>query len=351
VPKLPPPAPKKPPPDKRLQMADLAKLAGVSTATVSRALNGSELISPQTRARISELAKSMNYTINIGAKNLRSGQNKTVGVVIPTDTNSKQAISDPFFLSMLGSIADALINLGYDTLVSRVNADHLDAAADLYHSGRVRGLIVIGQWRHHDQLNQMAGKGIPIVVWGAQLKDSLYCTVGSNNQLGGLKATEHLLSHARKRILFIGDVGLPEVEQRYAGYLKAHQAASVPVDAKLCVRSPFTPEGGRAAIRQALASGLKFDALFAASDVLAMCALSCLAERGIKVPADVAVVGYDDVALAAYTHPALSTIRQPIAEAGEVMAQALLKQLNGEPMQSVALNTQLVLRDSSQLKS
>jgi DNA-binding LacI/PurR family transcriptional regulator len=328
-------------------MSDLAKLAGVSTATVSRALNGSELISLQTRQRISELAKSMNYTINIGAKNLRSGQNKTVAVVIPSDPNSKQAISDPFFLSILGSIADALTNAGYDTLVSRVSADHLDAAADLYHSGRVRGLIVIGQWRHQDQLNQMANNGLPLVVWGAQLKDSVYCTVGSNNQLGGLKATEHLLGNGRKRILFVGDVGLPEVAQRYAGYVKAHQSAGLAVDASLCVSSPFTPEGGRAAIRQALASGLKFDALFAASDVLAMCALACLAERGIKVPDDVAVVGYDDVALAAYTHPTLSTVRQPITEAGEVMAQALLSQLEGETISSIALDTQLVLRDSS----
>jgi DNA-binding LacI/PurR family transcriptional regulator len=341
------PLPIKASPDKRLQMADLARLAGVSTATVSRALNGSELISPQTRKRITELAKSLNYTINIGAKNLRSGQNKTIGVVIPSDPASQQQISDPFFLSILGSIADALTASGYDTLVSRVHADHLDAAAELYDSGRVRGLIVIGQWHHHDQLNQMAANRLPLVVWGAQLPGCLYCTVGGNNILGGQIAAEHLLAMGRHRILFVGDIGLPEVEQRYAGYLKAHKNRSITADANLCIKAPFTLDGGRSAIESALQQQLRFDAIFAASDVLAMSALGRLAEQGLNVPDDVAVVGYDDIALAAYTHPSLSTIRQPIAEAGPAMVEALLMLIGGTSAKSVALDTQFVSREST----
>ncbi len=328
-------------------MADLARLAGVSTATVSRALNGSELISPQTRARITELAKSLNYTINIGARNLRSGQIKTIGVVIPSDPTSQQQISDPFFLSILGSIADALTARGYDTLVSRVNADHLDAAAELYDSGRVRGLIVIGQWHHHDQLNQMAANRLPLVVWGAQLPGCLYCTVGGNNILGGKMATEHLLDEGRKRILFVGDIELPEVEQRYAGYLQAHKTRSITADLTLCMKAPFTPDGGRFAVETAIQSGLQFDAIFTASDVLAMSALGVLAERGVKVPEDVSIVGYDDIALAAYMHPSLSTIRQPIAEAGPAMVDALLALIEGNKVPSVALDTQFVMRDST----
>ena len=334
-------------PTKRLQMIDLARLAGVSTATVSRALNGSELINIQTRTRITDLAKSLNYTINVGAKNLRSGQNSTIGVVIPSDPISQQQISDPFFLSMLGSIADALTLRGFDTLISRVNADHLDAAAGLYDSGRVRGLIVIGQWRHHDQLNQLAANRLPLVVWGAQIQGSLYCTVGGNNLLGGQRATEHLIKEGRKRILFVGDTSLPEVEQRHAGYLLAHRCAKLNVDLNLCVRTPFTMDGGRSAITSAARKGIQFDAVFAASDVLAMSALGTLAERGIKVPEQVAVVGYDDIALAPYTHPPLSTIRQPIVQAGTVMVDALIKLINGDAAQSVALDTVFVQRGSS----
>ena len=165
-------------PEKRkIQMADIARLAGVSTATVSRALNGSALINEETRLRIIELARSLNYTINLGAQNLRKGDNTTIGVVIPYYPANRQSISDPFFLGMLGSLADALTDRQYDMLLSRVDADHLERVSALYDSGRVGGIIVIGQWGHHDQLNELARQRLPFVAWGAQLPNQLYCSV------------------------------------------------------------------------------------------------------------------------------------------------------------------------------
>ena len=183
---------------RKIQMIDIARMAGVSTSTVSRALNGSSLTNEETRQRIIELARSLNYTINQSAKNLRMGDNRTIGVVIPYDKKTRQHISDPFFLGMLGSLADALTDRNYDLLLSRVDADHLDDMAALYDTGRARGLIVIGQWGHHDQLNELARRHVPIAVWGAQLPRQLYCSVGSDNLSGGQLATEHMARSIRQ---------------------------------------------------------------------------------------------------------------------------------------------------------
>lgn len=334
--------------DKRkIQMADIARLAGVSTATVSRALNGSELINEETRQRIRELARSLNYSINVRAKNLRLGDNRTIAVVIPRDQTSKQHVSDPFFLGMLGSLADALTDRQYDLLLSRVDAEHLDDFAALYDSGRASGIIVIGQWRHHDQLNELALRRVPFVVWGAQLADQLYCSVGSDNRSGGRLAADHLLALGRRRIAFLGDRDLPEVAQRYEGYLLAHQQHGVAVDPALHIPAPFTAGEAQAAMQAFLHRGIAFDGLFAASDLIAMNAMGVMAGFGLEVPRDVSVVGYDDIEAAAHCHPPLTTIRQSIELAGVEMIDCLRQLMEGKLVGPRVLATSLVLRKST----
>jgi len=335
------------PSQQRLQMADIARLAGVSTSTVSRALAGSKLVNEETRTRIMELARSLKYTINIGAQNLRLKQNRTIGVVIPYDSATRQHLSDPFFLSMLGSLADALTEQGFDMLVSRVDAEELDAAAAPFDTGRVIGIVLIGQWRHHDQLNQLAARHVPIVVWGAQLPQQLYCTVGGDNVSGGDLAVSHLLQQGRQRIAFFGDVNLPEVGQRYQGYCQALQRAGMPIDPALQVSVAFLPDSGRQAVQELLRREVRFDAIFAGSDLLAMTAINTLRMHGLEVPRQIAVVGYDDIELSTYFHPPLSTVRQPIRAAGRALVASLLELIEGRPAPSLQLPTQLMVRESS----
>lgn len=332
---------------KKVQMMDIARMAGVSASTVSRALNGSELIHPETRQRINELAKSLNYTINQSAKNLRLGENRTIGVVIPYAQNTRQHITDPFFLAMLGSLADALTDQNYDMLLSRVDSDRLADLAALYDTGRASGIIVIGQWGHHDQLNDLAARRVPMVVWGAQLPQQLYVSVGSDNLGGGVLATEHLVEQGRKRIAFMGDIHLPEPAKRYEGYLLAHKKARRKVWPELLIPSPFTPLDAQAAMAAFLDRGVAFDGLVAASDVMAINAMGVMRARGLDVPKDVSVVGYDDIDQAAHSFPPLTTVRQPMDLAGETITRTLLAMLKGEAVTSQVTPTSLVVRAST----
>ena len=336
---------------KRLQMADIARLAGVSVATVSRALNGSALISLETRQRIEELARSLNYSINVSAKNLRLRQNKTIAVVIPYDRVSRQHISDPFFLSMVGALADALTERGFDMLLSRVDAESLDSVATLINSGVAIGVILIGQWRHHDQLNQLAAQRLPVVVWGTQIAQQLYCTVGGDNVAGGAMATRHLLELGCRRIAFVGDPALPEVAHRHRGYVEAHAALKLRPDPKLLIAVPFDANEARAGITRLCERGVAFDAVFACSDVMASAVMQALHLCGRPVPEQVSVVGYDDIEWASHSNPPLTTVRQPIVQAGIELVDALLRTIDGAAVPPRALPVELVVRASARSRA
>lgn len=333
--------------NKRLQMADIARLAGVSVSTVSRALSGSPLINAQTRQRVDDLARSLNYSINLGAQNLRLQKNQTIAVVVPYDALSRQHISDPFFLSIVGALADTLTDRGYDMLLSRVDAEALDSAAALYNSGKAIGLIIIGQWRHHDQLNEMAARKVPVVVWGGALPQQLYTSVGGDNLLGGLLATRHLLASGRKRIVFMGDAKLPEVQLRRQGYHQALAEAGVAADGQLELPVPFEVMAARQAIDRLCQSQRPFDAVVACSDLLALQAVHSLRAHGLTVPQQVAVVGYDDMPVATYCDPPLTTVHQPVALAGAELVDALLALMRGENMAPRTLPVHLVVRASA----
>ncbi|MEN9559345.1 MAG: hypothetical protein RLZZ502_556 [Pseudomonadota bacterium] len=336
-----------PPKRQRVQMADLARMAGVSTSTVSRALNNSHLVGPETTRRIHELAKSLNYTINEGAKNLRTGLNRTVAVVVPYDEQTRQNLSDPFFLTLLGALADTLTERGHDMLITRVNAEQLETVANVYETGKAMGIIMVGQWHHHDQLNELAVRGVPFVVWGAQLPQQLYCTVGSDNAWGGYIATRHLLVRGRKRLVFMGDVSLPEVAQRYEGFQKALAEYKIAPEQSQHVSCPFVAELAEACMERMLDERQVFDGVVAAGDLIALAAMHVLKEHAVAMPEKVAVVGYDDIPQAKGFMPALTTVAQPLDKGAALLVDNLLAIARGEKPTPRTVPTELISRASA----
>lgn len=328
------------------RLEDLAALAGVSISTVSRALNDSPLVSDRTKKKILSLAQSNNYSGRLKDKVYTEDADKTISIVIPPPQGRDTRLSDPFALDLIGGIGDALKEQNCDLLISHITMTDHHSAANLVASGRCDGLIVLGQSTMHKQLNQLAAQRVPFVTWGAQFPDQNYCSVGSDNRQGGRRATNHLIRMGRRRIAFVGDCEGPEMALRQEGYREALEMSGIAFDPRLVRPAHFYPESAMEAVDVLIEQGVEFDGIVAVSDMIAIGAMKALANHGRRVPKDVSVIGYDDVLVAAYSSPALSTIRQDVTKAGRLMVSKLLRMLEGESVQSSTLPTDLIIRES-----
>lgn len=331
----------------RLKMADIARMAGVSISTVSRALAGNPLIPKTLRDQIVEIAQTHGYVVNQSARSLRLRRTDTIGVIIPLAHEAGQAISDPFFLEMFGRLADEITRRGYAVLLNKVVATEPGWLDRIIQSHRADGLVLIGQSSQHEALNLVADTYKPMVAWGARLPGQRYCAVGSDNVQGGRLAVSHLAAAGRERIAFFGADETPEAAQRLEGYRQGLAEAGLPFDPALVVPTPFTLDEARGAVAAFLAKGAAFDAVFAFSDVVALAAISALAEAGRSVPGDVAVVGFDDIALARHSHPPLTTIRQDLESGARSMIDRLFRRMAGEDAPGMVAPVKLVVRGSS----
>jgi DNA-binding LacI/PurR family transcriptional regulator len=328
-------------------MAEVARLAGVSLSTVSRSLAGHPAISEETRTRVRQVAESINYRVDSSASTLRTGLTRTIAVVIPLEHASKQRLSDPFFLEILGAIADELTARGYSMLLSKTTQDPREWITGIVQSRRVDGVIVIGQSLHHTHLNELSASDINMVVWGARLPDQRYVTVGSDNREAGLVGTTHLIEQGCRRIAFLGDPAVPEVSARREGYLQALRKAGIERMPQLEAAVRFGSDAAYETVCSLLSAHADFDGIFSCSDVIAMSAMRALSERGRKIPADVAIVGFDDVPLAAYTTPPLTTIRQDYASGARSLVERILEPRAHKSADATVLPTELVVRASS----
>lgn len=330
---------------------DIAQLAGVSQPTVSRALRGVKSVNAQTRARIEAIARNLHYAVDKHASSLRSQAANTLALLFFEETADDDAAINPFFLSMLGSITRACAKAGYDLLISFQQLSG-DWHVDYQDSHKADGIILLGYGDYEAyrvRLDHLAEQGTHVVRWGAVGTGPAGITVGSDNRGGGAQATAHLIARGRRRIAFLGsaDSRYPEIEERYRGYLDALAAAGLVADAGLRVDAITSEEAGQEAVEALAVRGVAYDAIFAASDSIAIGAMRALAAAGRSVPGDVAIVGFDDIPSASLTSPPLSTVTQDTRRAGDVLVETLLGQLRGEPVEAAPLPTRLVVRASS----
>jgi len=328
-------------------IADIARLAGVSKSTVSRALNDSPLIGEDTKSRIRALAKEHNFQINAPARRLSMQQSRTIAFV--THAYHKDfSVADLFGLEILGGVSFGLAKQGYDLLIIHVDPQDTKWAHQYFDTGRVDGFILMTSTRKQTHVKALTEVNAPFIIWGVPQPNQKYCSVTGDNFNGGKAATEHLISSGRQKIGFIGGpVYELEVQHRLEGYRTALNAAGRSIDPALIEHGDFSNTSGAEALRRLLDKVPQVDAVFVNSDLMAIAAMDAIRESGRRVPEDIAVVGYDDLSIAEHSNPPLTTIRQNIPLAGKLLAQNLIQYLQTGLMTNVSIPVALVLRKSA----
>jgi DNA-binding LacI/PurR family transcriptional regulator len=319
-------------------MADLARLAGVSKITVSRALGDKAPVKAKTRARLRALATKHGYKLNVSARNLRLRRSHTVAVVVEMTPTAERPMSDPYPLDLLGGILQQLASHNYSVLLTTRQGASRPAiqSAD--------ALILLGQGAHLDAVHRFDHLNLPLVVWGAQDPNNEHVVVGSNNRQGGEAAAERFVSIGRRHPVFIGDTDHAELAERQAGFDAALRPHGISATRYHC--EGFTVDTGARATHELARMSNRFDAVFAGNDLLAMGAVRALTELGKRVPEDVSVIGYDDTLLGAAFIPPLTTIHQSWSEGGRLLARKALALMNGEAVTSEMLPIHLVVRST-----
>ncbi len=266
-------------------------------------------------------------------------------VVVPLFHEPTQPLTDPFFAGLLSHLTDEITLRGYDMRVRKVLPPAPDWLARLIEDERPAGIIVIGQSGAHAALNAAAASYRPLVVWGGVEEDATYCTVTSDNVYGGMLATEHLISLGRKRIVFFGNPQAPEIAKRHKGYRIALERAGLPMN--LVVPARLTAEDAGRNAESIVAARGQFDAIFAASDLIATTVIQALTAAGIRVPDDVAVAGFDDLPIASTLVPPLTSVRQDLRTVARLLVEHVVRRMAGEDTPSVVLEPELIRRAST----
>lgn len=327
-----------------VSIKDIARVAKVSHSTVSRALRNSPLVSRETAERIRQIAEEMGYRPSAVARSLVTRKTKTIGVVVTT-------IADPFIAEVVSGIEEVANDHGYSVFLANSNADpdREIKVVHSFHERRVDGILVTASRVGALYIGHLSEMKVPIVLINNQHPGEFVHSVMIDNVTASRMATEHLIHLGHRRIAYIGDqFGYQSDTERFAGYRQALERAGLTFQPELVVHGDGKPEGGMRAMEQLLRLSPLPTAVFCYNDMTALGALRVARMRGLRVPEDISLVGFDDLFIASYTEPPLTTIRQPKRRMGQRAMELLLQLLRGEDsQQTIWMQGELIVRHST----
>ena len=321
---------------------DVARLAGVSPSTVSRILNGTAKVSDDKRLAVLAAIEKVSFAPNQMAQGLKKGRSLTIGIVV-------QDISSPFFDETLRGIDDGLKGTGYASVIvsGHWNADEEADRVRLLLARKVDGIILLSGRISDEAVLGFSGQR-PIVSTGRALQTRTALGFKTDNEYGAWLAVRHLVELGHRRIAFIsGPANNHDADERLAGYRRALTEAQIDIDPALVVEGNYHEASGMMAMNRLFDTHQQFTAVFAANDLSAYGARLALYRKGIRVPDDISLVGFDDLPGSSYTTPPLTTVRQPLYDMGRIATQALLRLINGETVQGKIPPVELVVRETT----
>lgn len=325
---------------------DVAQAAGVSITTVSHTINGTRRVSEELRARVLQAMAELNYRPNVLARGLRLGQTKTIGLIIPDNSNL-------FFAEMARAIEDIGYQNGYSVILcnSDRKTDKQRRYIQTLVEKQVDGVIFISSGETTEDLQYLIDNRIQLVVVDRDVPHVSTDIVLLDNELAGYQATRYLVELGHRRIACIsGPSELTPSAQRVDGYRRALREAGLTVDPALVVAGDFQIESGEAGVARLLELEPRPSAVFVCNDMMAIGAIRGARYAGLRIPEELSICGFDDIALARAVYPALTTMAQPILEMARLATQLLMRRMKGEmedgARQRVVLSARLVIRDS-----
>ena len=332
-------------PTQRVKIDDVARLAGVSTATVSRVINGTGTVSDRTAEKVYQAIGDLKFVAHGSARGLAGSKTNTIGLVLP-------GVTTFFFTALIQGINDCIYNQDYSLLM------YADPKPTSMASGKplplgehnTDGLIVFTDFLDDYSIQYLFERNLPVVMLHRTPPAGLDIPVVMfENQQGAYEIVNHLIETGCKRIVYLkGPEGNEDSRQREMGYRQALEDAGIGVDESLIGRGGFAANMAANAIRQMLLDGVEFDAVFAGDDNGAIGVMEVMRERGLKAPEDIALAGFNDDYMSQYITPSLTTVRAPIHQSGFEAAQKLLKLIEGKQVEMYTqLGTELIIREST----